>query len=119
IEPGIEPQAAVWRVDVELLVKGVQRDPVPEARIDALAVIYPEPASAVVQRGARDAEHGGDDEIIGVSSDRIPVREREVLVVQYLANNALELIQHQSMPGEEKPLLILLRVSRVVGMRLA
>src|ERR1700731_694394 len=99
IETGIEPQATVWRVDVELLVEGVQRDPVPIERIDTLAIIYPEPASAVVQRGARDPEHGGDDEIVRVSSNRIPVREREVLVVQHLANNALELIQHQSMPG--------------------
>src|SRR4029077_18978821 len=75
IETGIESQAAVWRVDVELLVKGVERDPVPIERIDALAVVYPEPASAVVQRAARYAEHGGDDEIVRVSSDRVPVRK--------------------------------------------
>src|SRR6202045_55562 len=119
IETGIEPQAAVWRVDVELLVESVQRDPVPIERIDALAVVYPEPASAVVQRAARDPEHRGDNEIIGVSSNRIPVREREVLVVQHLANDPLELIQHQSMPGKEIPLLIVFGVGRVVGVRLA
>src|SRR6202040_611583 len=80
METGIEPKAAVWRVDVELLVESVQRDPVPIERIDALAAIHPEPASAVVQRAARDPEHGGDDEIVRVSGDRVPVGEREVLV---------------------------------------
>src|ERR1700674_1373235 len=77
IETGIEPQAAVWRVDVELLVESVQRDPVPIERIDAFAPIHPEPASAVVQRAARVPEHRRDNEIIGVSSNRIPVRKRE------------------------------------------
>src|ERR1700686_832019 len=80
IETGIEPQAAVWRVDVELLVESVQRDPVPIERIDTLAVIYPEPASAVIQGGARNPEHRRDNQIIGVSSNWIPVREREVLI---------------------------------------
>src|ERR1700686_2358315 len=89
IETGIEPQAAVWRVDVELFVEGVQRDPVPIEVIDALAAIHPEPASAVVQRAARIPEHSGDDEVFRVSSDRVPVREREVLIVQYLADDPL------------------------------
>src|ERR1700730_7969180 len=106
VEPRIEPKVAVRRIDVELLVEGVERDPVSIERIYAFAVVYPEPASAVVQRGARNAEHRGDDEIFRVSSNRVPVGKREVLVVQHLANNALELVEHQSMPGKEKPLLI-------------
>src|SRR3984893_16963035 len=34
VEPGIEPKAAVWRVDVKPLVEGVQRDPVLVELID-------------------------------------------------------------------------------------
>ena len=87
--------------------------------IDPVAAVDPEPPRAVVQRRARVAEHGGDDEIGGVAGDRIPVGKRERLVVQHLANHALELIQHQSVPGQEKPLLVLLGVGGVVGVGLA
>src|SRR5437763_13225772 len=92
VEAGIEPKAAGRRVDVELLVEGVQREKALIDHIDALAAIHPEPASAVVQRAARVPEHRGDNEIFGVSSDRVPIGEREVLVVQHLANDSLELV---------------------------
>ena len=119
IEPRIEPKAAVRRVDVELLVEGVQTDPVTVEVVDPFAPIDPEPARSVEQRGARLTEHGGDDEIVGISRHRVPVRKREILVVQHLTNDALELIEHQSVPRQEEPLLVLLRVRRVVGVRLA
>src|SRR3984893_11261255 len=61
IETGIEPQAAIWRVDVEFLVESVQRDPVPIERVDPEPFVYPEPAIAIVQRAARDPEHRGDN----------------------------------------------------------
>ena len=61
VEPGIEPKAALRRVDVELLVEGIETDPVSVDVIDPFAPIDPEPARAVVQRGARLAEHGGED----------------------------------------------------------
>ena len=100
-------------------MRAVQTDPVPVEGVDPFAAIDPGPARAVVQRAARIAEHGGDDEIVGVSGDRVPVGKREVLVVQHLANDALELIEHQAMPGQEVPLLILLRVGGVVRVGLA
>ena len=50
VEPGIEAEAAGRRVDVELLVQGVQIDPVPVEGVDPFAAVDPEPAGAVVQR---------------------------------------------------------------------
>src|SRR5918996_846822 len=63
VHPGIEPKVAGRRVDVKLLVEGVQREPAPEGCIDPFAPIHPEPARAVVQRAARVPEHGGQDEM--------------------------------------------------------
>ena len=119
VEPGIEPKAALRRVDVELLVEGIETDPVSVDVIDPFAPIDPEPARAVVQRGARLAEHGGEDQIVGISGHRIPVRQREILVVQDLTNDALELHEHQSVPRQEEPLLVMLRVRRVGRVGLA
>ena len=119
VEPGIEPKAAGRRVDVQLLVEGVQSEPVLIERIDPFAPIDPGPASAVIQRAARVPEHGGEGEIVGVSGDRVPVGKRKILIVQHLANDPLELIKHESMPGQEVPLLILLRVGGIVGVGLA
>ena len=116
---GLKPKVARRRVDVELLVEGVQRDPVSVERIDPFAPIDPEPASAVVEGGARVPEHGGDDEIVGVAGERVPVGKRKLLIVQHLANDPLELRQHQPMPRQEEPLLELLRVGGVVGVGLA
>ena len=76
VHPGIEPKVAGRRVDVQLLVEGVQSEPVPVEFIDAFAPIDPGPASAVVQRAARVPEHGGDDPIGRVSGDRVPVGQR-------------------------------------------
>src|SRR5215471_565081 len=87
VQSGIKPEATGRRVDVELFIEGVQGDPVPVERVYAFAVIHPEPASAVVQRSAWDAEYRGQDEIIRVSGNRVPIRKREVLVVQHLAND--------------------------------
>ena len=119
VHPGIEPEVAGRRVDVELLVEGVQIDPVLVEGVDPFAPIHPGPARAVVQRGARVPEHGGDDEIVGVAGDRVPVGKRKLLILQHLADDPLELMQHQSMPGQEVPLLKLLGVGGVVGVGLA
>ena len=116
---GLNPRLPCRRVDVNLLVQGVQIDPVFVERIDPFAPIDPGPARAVIQRAARVPEHGGEGEIVGVSGDRVPVGKREILIVQHLANDPLELMKHESMPGQEVPLLILLRVGGVVGVGLA
>ena len=115
----IEPKVAVRRVDVDRLVEGAQIDPLFVDDVDPFAPIDPGPARAVVQRGARDPERGGDDEIVGVSGERVPVRKRKLLIVQHLANDPLELMKHQSMPGQEVPLLKVLRVRGVGGVGLA
>ena len=87
VEPGIEPQAAGRRVDVQLLVEGVQSEPVHVEFIDPFAPIHPGPARAVIQRAARVPEHGGEGEIVDVSGDRVPVGQRKILIVQHLANS--------------------------------
>src|SRR4029453_1262253 len=117
VEPGIEPKAALRRIDVELLVERVQTDQVSVEVVDPFAPIDPEPARSVVQRAAWLTEHGGDNEIVGVAGDRVPVRKREILVVQHLTNDALELSQHQSVPWQEVPLLVMPRAGRVGGGR--
>ena len=113
VHPGIEPKVAVRRVDVKRLVQGAQIDPLFVEDIDPFAPIDPGPARAVVERGARDPEHGGDDEIVGVAGERVPVGKRKLLILQHLANDPLELMKHQSMPGQEVPLLKVLRVGGV------
>src|SRR4029434_109999 len=118
IEPGIEPKAPLRRVNVELLIERIETDPVSVEVVDAFARIDPEPAGSVVERGTRLTERGGEDEIVGISGHRVPVRKREILVVQHLTNDALELSEHQSMPRQEKPLLVMFRVRRVGGVRL-
>src|SRR3984957_7805394 len=119
VQPGIEPEVAVGPIDVKLLVEGVQIDPVLERCIDASAAIDPKPARTVIQRAARDTEHGWHDQVSFVAGDWVPIGKRKVLVVQNLANDPLELNKHQSMPGEEKPLLKLLWVGRIGSVRLA
>jgi len=119
VKSRIEPNVAVGRVDVTCLIKSVQIDPVLIKRIDPFAAIDPGPASAVIEGGAGIPEHGRHDQISGVSADWVPVRESEILIVQHLANNSFELIEHEPMPGEEKPLLILLGIRWVVDVRLA
>src|SRR4029077_3155703 len=83
------------------------------------APVNPRPASAVIQSAARLPEDGRDDQIGGVSSDRVPVGKRKLLIVQHLANDPLELVKHESMPRQEIPLLIMLRVGGIAWMRLA
>jgi hypothetical protein len=46
-------------------------------------------------------ENGGDDEIVGISRDRVPVRKREILVVKHLTDDALELIEHRRCHGRK------------------
>ena len=118
VHPGVEPKAAGRRVDVQLLVEAVQTEPIPPECIDPFAPIDPRPAGAVIERGARVSEHGGEDKIGGVSGDRVPVGKRKILIVQHLANDPFELREHESMPRQEVPLLILLRVRGVVGVGL-
>src|ERR1700693_1293296 len=119
VQSGIEPEVAVGPIDVKLLVKGVQVDPVLERCINASAAIDPEPARTVIQRAAWVPEHGWHDQVSFVAGDWVPIGKRKVLVVQNLANDPLELNKHQSMPGEEKPLLKLLWVGRVGSVGLA
>ena len=119
VQVGLKPEAAVRRVDVKLLVEGIQADPVPVQEVDPFAGIDPGPASAVEQRAARNPEHGRNDEIVRVSGDRVPVGKREALIVQHLANDPLELVQHESVPGQEVPLLKVFRVRGIVGVCLA
>ena len=52
VQSGIEPEVAVGPIDVKLLVKGVQVDPVLERSINTSAAIDPEPARTVIQRAA-------------------------------------------------------------------
>src|ERR1700674_5050018 len=118
VEPWIKPKAAIGRVDVKLLVEDIEAEPVPVEYIDPFAPVDPGPASAVIQRAPRVHEHSRNGEIGDVSGDRVPVRESEVLVVQHLADDSLELIKHEAMPGQEVPLLVMLRVGGIVGVGL-
>src|SRR4030095_9738791 len=78
VEPGVEAEAAGGRGDVKLLFRATQTQPAPPEHIDPFARIYPGPAGGVVERAARQPEHGRDDEIPGVSRDGVPVRKREI-----------------------------------------
>src|SRR4030095_11585214 len=119
VQPGVEAEVAGGRIDVELFIKAIQTEPALPEYIERFAPIYPEPAGSIVERGARLPEGGGDDEIAGVSRNRVPIRKREVLVVEHLANDSFELVKHEEMPRQEVPLLIMLRVGGVVGVGLA
>src|ERR1700686_1727268 len=119
VQSGIEPEVAVGPIDVKLLVEGVQVDPVLERCIDASAAIDPKPARTVIQRAAWDTEHGWHDQISFVAGDWVPIGKRKVLVVQNLTNDSLKLNKHQSMPGQEEPLLKLLWVGRIGSVGLA
>ena len=119
VQLGIKAVAARWRVDVKVLVESVQTQPVPVKYVDPFAAVDPGPARAVIQCGARSPEHGRQNQIGVVSGDRVPVGKRKSLVVQHLANDSFELMEHEPMPGQEIPLLILLRIRRVVGVSLA
>src|SRR6185369_10916468 len=110
IEPGAEPKAAGRHVDVQFLIEAVETQPVHVERVDALTPIDPGMASAVKERAARIAKYDRDREIGLVSGDRIPIGKREVIIVQHLAKCLLKLVEHQAMPGQEVPLLILLRI---------
>src|SRR3984957_7517689 len=48
VQSGIEPEVAVGSIDVKLLVKSIQVDPVLERCINASAAIDPEPARTVI-----------------------------------------------------------------------
>src|SRR3984893_2141311 len=119
VQSRIEPEVAVGPIDVKLLVESVQVDPVLERCVNASTAIDPEPARTVIQRAAWIPEHGWHDQISFVAGDRVPVGKRKILIVQNLANDPLELNKHQSMPGQEEPLLKLLWVGRIGSVRLA
>jgi hypothetical protein len=65
VEPGIEPNVAGGRVDVQLLVEGVESEPVFVEFIDSFAPIDPGPASAVIEGAARSRNTTGRERSSG------------------------------------------------------
>ena len=116
---GLKPWLPVGESMYKPLVECVQIEPVFVEFIDAFAPVDPGPARAVIQRGARIPEHGGKGEIVHASGDRVPIGKRKILIMQHFANDPLELMKHEPMPGQEVPLLILFGVGGVVGVGLA
>ena len=116
---GQNPRLPVGESMYNFSLRQSKRQPIHVERVDPLTPIDPGPASAVKERAARIAKNEREREIGLVSGDRVPVGQRKILIVQHLANRLLELIEHQAMPGQEVPLLILLRVIRVVRVGLA